>query len=125
MLTLALLAGLWTTTCIQTQLAERSGFTIESYEISEAGDFIFNRQWFSDSKCSSAVTTDQELGTVKIGKEVSTFFGTTSHEADFKTLAGSDFGVVSVKENKLKLGRGFLNTQMRNTMLGLFDYIKR
>jgi hypothetical protein len=124
MLTLALLAGLWSTTCIQTQLADRSGFTIESYEFSEAGDFIFNRQWYSDSKCTAAINTDQELGTVKIGKEVSTFFGTSSYEADFKTLAGSDFGVISLKENKLKVGRGFLNTQMRNTMTGLFDYIK-
>jgi hypothetical protein len=125
MLTLILLTGLWTTTCIQTQIAGKQGFTIDSYEFSEAGDFVFSRQWFNDSKCVNAESTDQELGTVKIGKEVSNMFTAGTHEADFKTLAGSDFGVISLNNNKLKIGRGFLNTQMRNTMTGVFDYIKR
>jgi hypothetical protein len=32
---------------------------------------------------------------------------------------------MSLKDKKLKVGRGVLNTQMRNTMTGIFDYIKR
>ena len=124
MLTLALLAGLWTTTCIQTQTVVKQGFAIDSYEFAQEGDFVFTRQWFSDSKCEVAETTDEEIGTVKIGKELTSFFG-TSFEADFKTDKGADFGVMSLKENKLKIGRGVLNAQMRNTMTGLFEYSKR
>ena len=125
MLTLTLLAGIWSTTCIQTQISGRSGFVVETYEVAAPGDFTFSREWFTDSKCESAESTDQELGTLKIGKAVSMSFTPNTYEADFKTLAGSDFGVVALKGDKLKVGRGFLNSQARNTMTGVFDYTKR
>jgi hypothetical protein len=124
MLTLILLTGLWSTTCIQTQVTGKDGFVVDSYEFSEAGDFVFNRHWFSDQKCKNEVSVDQELGTVKIGNEISSIFNQNTYEAHFKTLAGSDFGVISLRDNKLKVGRGFLNTQMRNTMTGIFEYTK-
>ena len=125
MLTLALLAGIWSTTCIQTQISGRQGFVVETYEMAVAGDFTFSREWFKDENCQSPEAIDQELGSLKIKKEVSMSFTPNTYEADFKTLAGLDYGVVSLNGNKLKVGRGFLNSQMRNTMTGVFEFTKR
>jgi hypothetical protein len=126
MMTLALLVGIWTTTCIQTQIAHSNqGFVKESYSFSKEGDFEFKREWFKDPSCTEPDGTDTETGTVKIGNKISSFFmpGET-YEADFNTQEGIDLGAVSVKENELKIARGVNNSSMRNTMLSLFEYRK-
>lgn len=126
-MTLALIVGLWTTTCIQTQIAgNNDGFAIESYEISEAGTFEFSRQWFEDAKCTDAKATDLEIGTLKIGSKMTGMFITgDTFEADFTTSAGKDLGAISLKDAKtLKVGRGLKGSNFRNTMLGVFDFKK-
>jgi hypothetical protein len=127
MLTLALLAGIWTSSCIQTQISNRNqGFAKETYAIAKNGAVEFKREWFTDSDCTEPNGTDSETGTIVVGKQLNGFFITQeTFEADFNTQGGIDLGAVSVANNKLRVARGVKNSSMRNTMLGLFDYSKQ
>lgn len=126
MLNLALIIGLWTTTCIQTQNSRSAGFVIESNEVRENGNYDFKRTWYADPLCSEEYDVDLESGSVKVGKRLSGIFVTQkSFEADFHTLTGVDLGAVKVEANKLKVARGMRGSTMRNTMLGLFEYVKK
>ena len=126
MLNLALIIGLWTTTCIQTQNTSHAGFVIESYEVRENGNYEFKRDWYADPMCSQQYDTETESGTAKVGKKLSGIFVTpNTYEADFETVAGVDLGAVKVEANKLKVARGMRGSTMRNTMLGLFEYVKK
>lgn len=128
MMTLTLLVGLWTSTCIQTQIAPtHQGYVIESYEFNEEGEFKFTREWFKDSACSVSKELEQEEGTIKIGAKMSgMFISGDTFEADFQTVARTDYGALSVKEGKsLKVARGLKGSSFRNTMVGLFEYLKQ
>jgi hypothetical protein len=127
MLTLALLAGIWSTSCIQTQISNlNQGFAKETYTIAKNGAFEFKREWFTDSDCSEPNGTDSEAGTMIVGKQLNGFFITQeTFEAEFNTQGGTDLGALSVANNKLRVARGVKNSSMRNTMLGLFDYSKQ
>ncbi|MES2525914.1 MAG: hypothetical protein V4598_02460 [Bdellovibrionota bacterium] len=126
MLNLALIIGLWTTTCIQTQNPSHAGFVIESYEVRENGNYDFKRDWYADPMCSQQYDTETETGSVKVGKKLSGIFVTANtFEADFETVQGVDLGAVKVESNKLKVARGMRGSTMRNTMVGLFEYVKK
>lgn len=127
MLTFALLAGIWSTTCIQTQISNNNqGFAKETYTFAKNGVFEFKREWFQDSDCSEPNGTDTETGSVEIGKKMNGFFITQeTYEATFNTQAGIDLGALAVNNNKLRVARGVKNSSMRNTMLGLFEYVKQ
>lgn len=127
MLSLALIAGIWTTACIQTQIADvNTGYVKETYSITKEGQFEFMREWYSDSKCSEPKGTDTEAGIVRVGKRLpNIFIPDDMFEADFSTQKGLDLGAVAVKKDKLRVARGVANSSMRNTMLSLFEYTKR
>ena len=128
MVTLALLAGLWTTTCIQTQIANSGqGYVVESYRIEKNGSYEFKRSWFHDPKCSEPNGTDVESGTLEIGQKVSSFFTPgNSYEANFSSQGGIDLGAIALKENDyIMVSRGVKNNSFRNTMLSLFQYKKQ
>jgi hypothetical protein len=126
MTTLALLVGLWTSTCIQTQVAPtKAGFVKESYEFGAHGDYRFTREWFDDSACTVSKDTDEEEGQVVLGKRLSGMFVSgETYELDFTSAAGTEYGAVQLKENSLRLARGIKGSLFRNTMVGLFDYVK-
>lgn len=130
MITTALLVGIWTTTCIQTQINKtinHSGYVKETYTIEKDGSFEFKRDWYRDSSCSDANGSDSESGTIEIGSKLQgLFFTGETFEANFNTQSGVDLGAVSIKENhSLKFARGVRNSSMRNTMLSLFEYVKQ
>lgn len=126
MTSLALLIGLWTSTCIQTQMGpDRQGFVLESYEITKEESFRFSRVWFEDAACTVAIGGEEEVGTVLVGPELTGMFVTNgTFEADFLSAAGFDLGAVQVKNDVLKVARGTKGSTWRNTMLGLFGYKK-
>lgn len=127
MLTFALLAGIWSTTCIQTQISDNNqGFAKETYTIAKNGVFEFKREWFQDSDCSNPNGTDTETGSIEIGNKLTGFSITQdTYEASFNTQSGIDLGALSVNNNKLRVARGVKNSSIRNTMLGLFEYVKQ
>lgn len=129
MITLALLVGIWSTTCIQTQINKtinHSGYVKETYAIQKDGAFEFKREWFRDPSCTEPNGTDTESGTIELGGKLqSLFFAHETYEANFNTQAGIDLGAVSLKETtSIKIARGVRNSSMRNTMLSLFEYGK-
>lgn len=126
MLNLALIVGLWATTCIQTQNTNYAGFAIESYDVRENGNYEFKREWFSDASCSSQYGVEKEEGNLEIGKKLSGMFvqGET-YEANFTTTVGTDLGAVKIDGKKIKVARGMRNSTMRNTMVGIFEYAKK
>ena len=128
MITLALIAGVWSTNCIQTQISNHNqGHVIETYTISETSDYEFKREWFKDANCTEPAGTDIESGTIDLGKEVSSFFNPGKvYEANFSSQNGIDLGAINVRESKyLKVARGMKNSTMRNTMLSLFEFKKK
>lgn len=126
MLSLALIIGIWTTSCIQTSLGGMQGYVQETYQIEQNGEYTFTRDWFSDPICEVALDKDVEEGSIKVGKKVSGMFSNgETYEANFKTTLGEDLGVVQVGSRGLKFGRGMKNSTFRNTMPGLFDYKKQ
>jgi hypothetical protein len=127
MMTLAIFVGIWTSTCIQTQISgNNQGFVKETYSIEKTGEFEFTREWFQDSGCSSPNGTDTETGTITLGKKLSGMFITgDTYEADFSTQGGTDLGAMTLQNNTLKMARGMKNSSMRNTMVGIFGYVKR
>lgn len=127
MLVLTLLTGIWTTTCIQTQISNiKSGYVKETYSIQKQGPFEFKREWYSDPACTLPAGTDTESGTIAVGKKIRTFFMPGDvYEADFNTQSGTDLGAFGIRNNVLFVARGVSNSNFRNTMLGLFEYRKK
>ena len=129
MITMALLVGIWSTTCIQTQInttINHSGYAKESYTIEKDGAFEFKREWFRDSTCLDATDSDIESGTIELGDKLQgLFISSETVEADFSTQSGVDLGAISLKNESLKVARGVRNSSMRNTMMSLFEYAKR
>ncbi len=126
MLNLALIVGLWATTCIQTQNGRNAGFVIESYDVRDNGSYEHKTDWYADPMCSQQYDSNSESGVVKVGKKLSGIFVTGNNfEADFETATGVDLGAVKVEDNKLKVARGMSGSTMRNTMVGLFEYVKK
>jgi hypothetical protein len=129
MITMALLVGIWSTTCIQTQINKtinHSGYAKESYTIDKDGAFEFKREWFRDSTCQDATDSDIESGTIELGDKLQgLFISSETVEADFSTQSGVDLGAISLNNESLKVARGVRNGSMRNTMLSLFEYAKR
>ncbi len=126
--TLALIIGLWTTTCIQTQIAgNKQGWVKESYTFAESGKFEFKRIWHNDSQCNEEIGEDIETGSVALGHSLGGFFiAGKTFEADFSNATGTDLGAISVAEGKsIKIARGMLGSSMRNTMVSLFEYKKQ
>jgi len=126
MMTMALIVGIWTTTCIQSQISNvNHGHVKETYTIEQSGSFEFKREWFHDPHCKDANTVDTESGTLEIGKKLQGLFITgDTYEADFSTQSGVDLGAIAVNRGHLKIARGVKNSTLRNTMVGLFEYFK-
>lgn len=127
MLTFALLAGIWSTTCIQTQVSNwGQGHVIETYTIGLDRSYEFKREWFRDPKCTEPQGTDIESGTIELGREIQSLFTIPgTYEANFSSQGGIDLGAIAVQKNTLRISRGIKNSSMRNTMLGLFEYVKQ
>lgn len=120
---ISLLIGIWVSSCIQTQFNDKQGFAIEAYSIHSSGSYEFTRTWYSDSSCSVEKSEDRELGTLSVGDKVSgMFIQQKTYEVDFESEGNKDLGAVAVGQNSLKFARGMKNSQMRNTMVGLFEY---
>lgn len=132
MLTFTLLIGLWSTACIQSQDMTNSGFMIEHYEFADdnrganAGHYIVTREWYADAACTQLYVSEKDYGIVHIGKKITGMMvsGNTV-EANFESPVGVDLGAVKVEGNKLKVARGMRGSTFRNTMVGLFDYVKK
>jgi hypothetical protein len=126
MLSLALLIGLWQTSCIQTQINMKQGFAVESYQFSENGNFEFKRDWYNDGLCiESRSDIEIENGTIKLGKVVEDNFNNFNlTHADYMVGEDKDLGVISVSGDFMRLSRGMKNSSIRNTMLSLFQYKK-
>lgn len=126
-MTMAMIVGIWTTTCIQTQISHvNQGYVKETYTIELAGAYEFKREWFRDSQCQEPHGTDIESGTLELGKKLQGFFIThDTYEADFSSQGGIDLGAISVHPNHIKVARGVKNNTLRNTMVGLFEYFKK
>lgn len=126
--TLALLIGLWTSTCIQTQISSNmQGWVIEGYHFEANGDYVFKRIWHKDPLCSEEFAQDIEKGQITLGSQLSGFFiSGKTFEADFTNTFGADLGAISISDEKyLKVSRGMTGSSMRNTMVGLFQYKKQ
>ena len=123
------LVGRWSTSCTQSQMNGKQGFVIETYEIAKAGEFKFKREWFKEKTCKGkSFSVDAESGTLALGNEYASngFAPPGTLEADFKVGAKFDLGLLWVdsKYSKLRLSRG-MGASLRNTMLGLFEYLKK
>lgn len=127
MLILSLLAGIWTTTCIQTQISNvHSGYAKETYTFEHSGSFEFKREWFKDPKCNFPDGTDTESGTVQLGDKISTIFMPGDvYKIDFSTQSGVDLGTVLLKKDEMHIARGVRNGKFRNTMLSLFSFSRQ
>lgn len=125
MLTFALLAGLWSTSCAQTQINGRSGWVTESYDITSSGAYRFERNWFKDKTCSDAATTDAEDGELVLKGPLDSFFNPNATAVDFTSAIGTDLGGLDVQGDMLKVARGLRGSSMRNTMLAVIGYKKQ
>lgn len=122
MITLAMILGLWITTCIQTQISSEQGYVKESYHFRADGSYEYNRHWFYDSGCTDSIKVDEESGVIEIGKELTTIFSPKAYEADFSSQRGLDQGALSIYGKSLRIARGVPNSSFRNTMLSLFSF---
>lgn len=128
MIIISLLAGIWSTGCIQTQISNHySGYVTETYRIVETGEFEFLRSWYRDSNCSEPYGKDTESGTIELGNPIrGLFHPANTFEADFSSQNGIDLGAIAVKEGQhIRVSRGVKNVGMRNAMLSLFEYRKK
>lgn len=126
MLNLALIVGLWATTCIQSQNTQYAGFMIEAYDVRDNGSYELKREWYADPACREQYGEEKEAGVVKVGKKLSGMFVTgNTYETDFETVMGVDLGAVKVESDRIKVARGMRGSTMRNTMVGLFEYVKK
>jgi hypothetical protein len=99
---------------------------IESYDVRENGAYEVTRDWYADPMCNEQYAEEKEVGVVKVGKRLSGILvGGNTYEADFETIMGVDLGAVKVDANKLRVARGMRGSTMRNTMVGLFEYVKK
>lgn len=125
-MSIALIVGIWTTSCIQTQLSHHHGYVKETYRFEYTGAYEFKREWYHDPKCTEPNGTDMESGTIELGKKLQGLFVTQdTFEADFSSQGGIDLGAVAVRKDHLKIARGVKNSTLRNTMVGLFEYFKK
>lgn len=127
MITLTLLIGIWSSTCIQTQVSQpmKNGFARDIYEFEGNGNFEFTRIWYKDVNCQLEDGLETQSGTYVIGKKINSPFNrATVYELDFNTQHGTDLGAFSVDSHELKISRGLPNSPFRNTMLGLFTFTK-
>lgn len=127
MLTLAMIIGLWSTSCIQTQISNvNSGYMVESYEFRDSGEFEHTRAWFQDSKCTELLQKEERNGTIEVGHKLKvSIFSREAFAADYNTSSGTDLGAISQPSNQsLLISRGVPNSYMRNTMLSLFPFYK-
>lgn len=123
------LSGDWKNLCSQAQMNGKQGFITEVYSFNESSAFAMKREWFKEAGCSGDVfAVDEEQGTLKIGKENTNngFNPQGTYDADFDSAKGVDKGLIWISGDysKLRLSRGF-GGDMRNTMLGLFEYKKQ
>jgi hypothetical protein len=126
MMTLALLVGLWSTACIQMQDSGKQGFVIETYYFEDTGHYEFSRQWFKNANCQNFLAVDSEVGILQLGLRLQgIFINQETFAADFSSNGGTDLGAIALSGNKLKIARGMKNSSMRNTMLGIFEYIRQ
>lgn len=127
MLTIALLAGLWSTTCIQTQMSNvKSGYVIDAYQFSVTGDFEYRRDWFRDGNCKEPMGHEREAGTIELGSEINSFFAPKgTHALNFSSQHGLDLGAVLIENEGMRISRGMPNSLHRNTMLNLFIFRKK
>ncbi len=124
--TLILFIGIWSSTCIQTQILNQSGYVRETYSIQKDGTYEFKRDWYSDSTCQEFDRSDVEAGTLEVDRKItSIFISGDAYEANWSSAEGVDAGAISVRGNKLRIARGVKNSGLRNTMLGLFEYVKK
>ncbi len=124
--TLILFIGIWSTTCIQTQIFNQSGFVQETYSIQKDGAYEFKRDWYRDGACQEFESSDVEAGTLEIERKITTIFMPGDvWEANWSTSDGGDAGAISVRGKKLRIARGIKNSGLRNTMLGIFEYVKQ
>jgi hypothetical protein len=127
MINMAILVGIWTTTCIQTQIANvNQGFMKETYIFEETGSYEYTREWFHDSKCITPKETESESGMVEIGPKLQgIFLPDNTFEANFNSQAGVDLGALNVSSDKhIRVSRGVINSNLRNLMLSLFEFKK-
>lgn len=126
MLSLTLLVGIWSTTCMQMQTNTNQGFARESYTITQEGEFEFKREWFVDGVCSVSKDVESQEGTLEVGRKLSGMFimGDT-YEVNFTESNGTDLGAIGISTRSIKVARGMKNSTMRNTMVGIFEYIKK
>ncbi len=126
MLTLALLAGLWSSNCTMTQTTTNQGFARDSYAIKKDGHFEQKRTWYVDPVCAVEREVESVTGTLELGKKISGIFVTAeTYEANFSDAAGTDLGAITSNGKSLRLSRGMKNSTMRNTMVGFIEFIKQ
>lgn len=126
MLSLTLLIGIWTTSCMQMQTSNNQGFAQETYTISKDGSFEFKREWFVDGVCAGSREVETVDGTLEIGRKLSGMFTVgDTYEANFSESNGTDLGAISVSSRSIKVARGMKNSTMRNTMVGIFEFFKK
>jgi hypothetical protein len=127
MISMAILVGIWSTTCIQTQISNvNQGYVKEIYSIEENGSYEYVREWYQDSNCTEPKGTEMESGTLEIGSKLQGLFvPENTFEANFSSQSGIDLGAINVFQGKyIKIARGVRNSTMRNTMLSLFEFKK-
>ncbi len=125
MFDLILIAGLWVSGCVQTQTTKAQGYAIESYSLSETGEYEYSRLWHKDSQCERPFMEEREAGLMDVGNKVSSVFASNqTYEADFKSSEGTDLGAIELKDGMLKIARGSKGSGLRNTMLSLFGFRK-
>lgn len=127
MLTLALLAGLWSTTCIQTQMSNiKSGYVVDAFQFTIKGDFEYRRDWFRDRDCKEPMSHEREAGTVELGTEINSFFAPKgTHAINFSSQQGIDLGAILINNEGMRIARGIPNSLQRNTMLNFFILKKK
>lgn len=116
MLSYAVLAGLWMSSCFQTQINGRFGYVIESYTFFEEMKFRFDRQWYKDETCLVTGAKDSESGTIKLLQ---------GSEVDFIVSTQVDHGVLQRTDGSspvLRVGRGVKGGRERNLTPGSVEY---
>ena len=125
-MTIALLVGIWTTTCTMTQTTNNQGWARDSYEITAQGNFEASRTWYVDPICSVEREKEVEVGTLEIGRELSgIFINGKTFEVDFHDASGTDLGAIAKSDKSIKVARGMKNSRFRNTMVGFIEFIKQ
>jgi len=126
MLTLALLVGIWSSSCTQTQINGERGHSTQSYTIAVDGGFVFTRQWYQDSRCTKLAESQSHSGKLTIGARLaSSMFNPNAHGVDYSYDGHIDMGAMELNGNILRVARGQADSGARNTMLEIISYKKR